>query len=80
MPNGGSDCCATCWFNRKNRGEAGYDHVGAPEPAYCEIREFDIPDPPSALRQCDVLHRRSFRDCQFTQGWRARESAFMLDA
>ena len=21
MPNGGSDCCGTCWFNRKNRGE-----------------------------------------------------------
>jgi hypothetical protein len=21
MPNGGSDCCATCWFNARNEGE-----------------------------------------------------------
>jgi hypothetical protein len=45
MPNGGSDCCGTCWFNRKNRGEAGYAHAGAAEPAYCEIRELEIPHP-----------------------------------
>jgi len=45
MPNGGSDCCGTCWFNRKNRSEAGYAHARAPEPAYCEIRDLEIPDP-----------------------------------
>ena len=45
MPNGGSDDCGTCWFNRKNRGEAGYAHANDEGPAYCEIRELDIPDP-----------------------------------
>lgn len=45
MPNCGSDCCGTCWFNRKNRGEAGYAHVNEPEPAYCEIRALEIPNP-----------------------------------
>jgi hypothetical protein len=45
MPNGGSDCCATCWFNRNNHGEAGYAHAGSAEPAYCEIRHLEIPDP-----------------------------------
>jgi len=45
MPNGGSDCCGTCWFNRKNRGEAGYAHPHAAEPAYCEIRRLAIPHP-----------------------------------
>lgn len=23
MPNGGSDCCGTCWFNKANKGEWG---------------------------------------------------------
>jgi len=45
MPNGGSDCCGTCWFNRKNCGEAGYGHVNEAEPAYCEIRDLEIPNP-----------------------------------
>lgn len=45
MPNGGSDCCGTCWFNLKNKGEAGYDHVKDPEPDRCAIRTIDIPDP-----------------------------------
>ncbi len=45
MPNGGSDCCGTCWFNRKNHGAAGYAHVRSTEPAYCEIRNIEIPDP-----------------------------------
>ncbi len=45
MPNGGSDCCGTCWFNRKNRGEASYTHAGTAEPAYCEIRGLEIQDP-----------------------------------
>ena len=45
MPNGGSDCCGTCWFNRENRGEAGYAHMSAAGAAYCEIRNLEIPDP-----------------------------------
>jgi len=27
MPDGGSDCCGTCWFNERNKGEAGYAHA-----------------------------------------------------
>lgn len=38
MPNGGSDCCGTCWFNARNKGEAGYEHAGDPEPNFCTIR------------------------------------------
>jgi hypothetical protein len=45
MPNGGSDCCGTCWFNRKNKGEAGYSHTDDPEPNHCEIRDLAIDDP-----------------------------------
>jgi hypothetical protein len=45
MPNGGSDCCGTCWFNRKNHGEAGYARIKSTEPAYCEIRDFGILNP-----------------------------------
>jgi hypothetical protein len=42
MPNGGSDCCGTCPFNRKNRGEAGYSHAQDPGPDHCEIRDLAI--------------------------------------
>ncbi|HVH05947.1 MAG TPA: hypothetical protein VNE71_08120 [Myxococcota bacterium] len=45
MPNGGSDCCGTCWFNTRNKGQAGHAHAGDPEPAHCRIRDFAIPDP-----------------------------------
>lgn len=45
MPNGGSDCCGTCWFNAKNKGEAGYTHAGDPEPDFCIIRNLAIEDP-----------------------------------
>ena len=45
MPNGGSDCCATCWFNRKNKGEAGPFHEKDPGEAYCEIRDVAIDNP-----------------------------------
>ncbi len=45
MPNGGSDCCGTCWFNIRNKGEAGYDHAHDPEPNRCAIRNIDIPNP-----------------------------------
>ena len=45
MPNGGSDCCGTCWFNTTNKGEAGYDHTDDPEPDYCSIRQTAIENP-----------------------------------
>ena len=45
MPNGGSDCCGTCWFNAKNKGKAGYDHAKDPEPAFCTIRSLPLDDP-----------------------------------
>lgn len=25
MPNGGSDCCGTCWFNSDNKSKAEYN-------------------------------------------------------
>jgi len=45
MPNGGSDCCGTCWFNKKNEGEVGYDHAKDPDPAHCIIRDLPIEVP-----------------------------------
>jgi hypothetical protein len=43
MPNGGSDCCGTCWFNSRNKGEAGRNRSASPsEPHYCIIRELPI--------------------------------------
>ena len=42
MPNGGSDMCGTCPFNRKNRGQAGYGGVNNPEPDHCDIRDLAI--------------------------------------
>lgn len=45
MPNGGSDCCATCWFNRKNKGEVGYAHAQEPEESFCVIRNISVQDP-----------------------------------
>jgi hypothetical protein len=39
MPNGGSDCCGTCWFNARNKGEAGRNRSASPsEPNYCITR------------------------------------------
>ena len=45
MPNGGSDCCGTCWFNARNKGEAGYGHAHDPEPSFCTIRGLPIETP-----------------------------------
>ena len=45
MPNGGSDCCGTCWFNRANGGEAGSSHHNHDIASYCEIRQLEIEDP-----------------------------------
>lgn len=61
MPNGGSDCCGTCWFNAKNKGEAGYAHVKDQEPAFCSIRGLPIDDP--FYTYCaNHPHRRHERD------------------
>ncbi len=62
MPNGGSDCCGTCWFNRRNRGEKGYDRARCTDvEAYCEIRHLLIENP--FWTYCaNHPHRRPDRD------------------
>ena len=45
MPNGGSDCCGTCWFNARNQGQAGYRHADRSIPAHCTIRDLPIANP-----------------------------------
>lgn len=61
MPNGGSDCCGTCWFNAKNKGEAGYAHTTDPEPPFCTIRNLPIESP--MYTYCgNHPHRRPDRD------------------
>ena len=45
MPNGGSDCCGTCWFNRANGGEMGSGNHDHSIPSRCEIRHLAIKDP-----------------------------------
>ena len=62
MPNGGSDCCGTCWFNRTNRGERDWlTHADRSLPPYCEIRNLAIEDP--FYTYCaNHPHRRPDRD------------------
>ena len=62
MPNGGSDCCMTCWFNRRNRGSRNWsEHADPTVPAYCEIRDVAIDEP--GWRYCaNHPHRRPDRD------------------
>ena len=45
MPNGGSDCCGTCWFNRSNGGKRGSTNFNRTIPSFCEIRDLAIPNP-----------------------------------
>ena len=61
MPNGGSDCCGTCWFNAKNKGEAGYAHSTDPEPSFCSIRHLPI-ESPFYTYCANHPHRRPERD------------------
>lgn len=42
MPNGGSDNCGLCWFNAKNKGQAGIAHLDEPEPDFCLIRGLPV--------------------------------------
>lgn len=61
MPNGGSDCCGTCWFNAKNKGEEGYAHASDPDPDFCTIRDLPIENP--FYTYCgNHPHRRPERD------------------
>ena len=62
MPNGGSDCCGTCWFNRTNRGRRDWQqHRDESAPPYCEIRKVAIDDP--FWTYCaNHRHRRPDRD------------------
>jgi hypothetical protein len=62
MPNGGSDCCGTCWFNARNKGKAGYEHADDPDPAYCSIRDFPIDGDPFYTYCSNHPHRRPERD------------------
>lgn len=45
MPNGGTDCCGTCWFNRSLGGKRGSRNFNRAIPSHCEIRALDIPNP-----------------------------------
>ena len=45
MPNGGSDCCGTCWFNRANHGMAGPRNHDRSIPSHCEIRDVALKNP-----------------------------------
>ena len=46
MPNGGSDCCGTCRFNRANAGRRDFIRLPDENIAdYCEIRELKIEVP-----------------------------------
>ena len=45
MPNGGSDCCGTCWFNSKNDGEPGHHGSNKEGIVTCQIRGLEIEDP-----------------------------------
>src|SRR5687767_11566357 len=44
MPNGGSDCCGTCWFNSRNIDELASTRATSGS-ATCTIRNFAIDDP-----------------------------------
>ncbi len=45
MPNGGSDCCGTCWFNSKNEGKPGYHGSEKPGTVRCIIRNIEPESP-----------------------------------
>ena len=62
MPNGGSDCCGTCWFNRRNQGERDWKrHADDSVDPYCDIRDRAIENP--FYTYCaNHPHRRPTRD------------------
>ena len=61
MPNGGSDCCGACWFNRSNSGKRGSRNFNRDIPGFCEIRHLAIPN--RFYTYCaNHPYRRSSRD------------------
>lgn len=61
MPNGGSDCCGTCWFNTQNKGQAGFRNADRSVAAHCTIRDLAIVSP--FYTYCaNHPHRRPERD------------------
>lgn len=42
MPNGGSACCAFCWFQIENPHRQDSEATGKPKATYCSIRGFKI--------------------------------------
>ena len=63
LPNGGSDNCGTCGFNRKNMHEAGLieGNRHMPPGSHCDIRDEPIDDP--GYTYCaNHPRRRSLRD------------------
>ena len=61
MPNGGSDCCRTCWFNSQNGGKFGYVRGLDLLQSHCTIRDIAIEDP--FYTYCgNHPHRRPDRD------------------
>src|SRR5262245_27421307 len=59
MPNGGFDNCLTCWFNRKNKGEAGHEHMDDEGEPYCLIREVAITSNPAYTYCANSPHNTS---------------------
>ena len=46
MPNGGTDCCGTCFFNSKNDGLTGFGPTSDKKgKSICVIRKIEIPNP-----------------------------------
>lgn len=45
MPNGGSDCCGTCWFNSTNEGKVGHFDTLPGAEVRCVIRDILIEIP-----------------------------------
>jgi hypothetical protein len=42
LPNGGSDCCGTCWFNPRARAAAEQNPASRELRHFCEIRQLPI--------------------------------------
>jgi hypothetical protein len=62
MPNGGSDCCGTCWFNSRNKADAAKaEATRASQPATCTIRSLAI-EKPFWTYCANHPHRRPQRD------------------
>jgi hypothetical protein len=62
MPNGGAAYCGTCWFNARNKGEAGFGHARDPELSFCMIRSLAIEHHPMWTKCANHPLRRPDRD------------------